>query len=263
VDETQTERWRSAIGPNADDYLRRFKRIGDAGGWAPSWNMAAFLHSTGWFCYRRMFDWAGLNLLAPFVLLIAMLLVAFVTPHSNLDSLAGILVLLYLVVVFVLLPVLADSIYYRRLRARLADPQAKVRTPSSFTMLGAFGTGALWLCIVYIAVAPMYGGYTPRAKVSEAILTASTTRTDVTNFFENERRLPRADEAERFRADQPSRYVERLVYEPQEKRIVITLREIQPGKRIAFYASEEDGKLTWTCRAIDVESKYLPSPCRP
>ena len=262
MDETQVERWRAAIGANAERYVQRFRRIRDAGGWAAGWNMAAFLHSTGWFWYRRMYGWSGFNALAPFLMLALLLAIGMVAPRSSLDSIAAIVGLSYLVLVFVLLPVIADSIYYRRLGKRLADPRATPLPPSALTLTGAIGAGLLWLCIVYVGAAPMYGDYTPRAKLSEAILTASATRTELTEFFEKERRLPRPEEAGRFSAHQPSRYVETLVYEPREKRIVVTLREIQPGKRFAIYASESDGKLAWTCRTIDVDPRQLPGMCR-
>jgi type IV pilus assembly protein PilA len=263
LDETQLERWRAAIGANAERYLGRFRRIEQAGGWAASWNTAAFLHSTGWFWYRRMFGLAGLNLLAPFLLLFLMVFVGSLVPHSNLDTFAGALVLFYLVVVFVLLPIAADSLYYRRLNARIADPRAKVHAPSAWTLIGALAIGTLWLGIIYIAVAPMYDGFTAgRAKVSEAVLAASGTRNDLTEFFEKERRLPGPAEAARFRTERPSKYVENVVYEPGANRVVVTLREIEPGKRFALHAIVKEGNLTWSCRTIDVETKYLPSTCR-
>lgn len=262
MDEAQLERWRAAIGANADHYLKRFKRIGKAGGWAPGWNIAAFLHSTGWFCYRRMFGFAGLNLLAPFVLLFLLVFVGSLVPHSNIDSFAVALAVLYLVALFVLLPLFADSLYYRRLNARIADPRAKVQPPSAWTLIGALGMGILWLGIVYIAAAPMYGGYSPRAKVSEALLAATGMRNDLNEFFEKERRLPGPAEAARFRAERPSKYVENVVYEPGANRVVVTLRDVEPGKRFALHATVREGNLTWSCRTIDLETKYLPSACR-
>jgi len=262
VDETQVERWRAAIGANADRYLRRFRRIREAGGWAAGWNTAAFLHSTGWFWYRRMYGWSGFNALAPFLVLALLLALGMAAPRSNLDSIAAIVGLSYLAAVFVLIPVVADSIYYRQLGKRLADPRATPRPPSALTLIGALGMGLLWLCIVYIAAAPMYADSTPRARMSEAILSASATRTEVSEFFANERRLPGPAEASRFRVAQPSKYVETVAYEPAEKRIVVTLREIQPGKRFALYADAKDGNIIWTCRTIDVDRKYLPSSCR-
>jgi len=262
VDETQVERWRAAIGANAERYVQRFRRIRDAGGWAAGWNTAAFLHSTGWFWYRRMYGWAGVNALAPFLVLALLLAIGMAAPRSSLDTIAAIAGLAYVVAMFVLVPVIADSIYYRQLGKRLADPRAATHPPSAFTLLGALGMGVLWLCIVFIGVSPMYADYTPRVKVSEAVLAASATKTRLTDFFEKERRLPRAEESGQFRAERPSRYVQTVVYEPAEKRIVVTLSEIQPGKRFALYAAIQDASLTWTCRSIDVDQKYLPRACR-
>ena len=37
---------------------------------------------------------------------------------------------------------------------------------------------------------------------------------------------------------------------------------IEAGKRFALYAAAKDGNLTWSCRSIDLETKYLPSACR-
>lgn len=44
--------------------------------------------------------------------------------------------------------------------------------------------------------------------------------------------------------------------------IVVTMRDPHAGKRFAFYAEERGGVLTWGCRTIDLESKYLPGSCR-
>jgi YD repeat-containing protein len=109
---------------------------------------------------------------------------------------------------------------------------------------------------------PAYGDYTPRAKVSEAILAAGSIRMQVTEFYDEHRRLPTLHEASRFRTERPSRWVETIGYDAAGKRIEVTLREIFPGKRFALQAHEGDGQLTWTCRTIDLEKKHLPASCR-
>ena len=264
-DETQLERWRAAIGTNAEYYLARFNGMEQAGGWAPGWNMAAFLHSTGWFCYRRMFGWALLNLAAPYGLLFAFGSAAYVlAPRANLDFPLLILAAAYLLAVFVLVPMFEDLIYYRRLRTHLADVRSAPRPPSAWTAVGGIALGAVWLAVVLamLVMNAAYGDYSMRAKLSEAVLAASGTRAGLTEFYDKERRLPGPEEAGRFRADRPSTWVESVVYQAAEKRIVVTLREIQPGKRFALYADERGGTLAWTCRTIDVEKKHLPAACR-
>lgn len=265
TDEAQLERWRASIRWNTERYLRCFRRIAEAGGWAPHWNMAAFLHSTGWFWYRRMFGWAVLNLVAPFALLFAFAFVfgaSTLAPGGNLDRPVLILAIAYLLMVFLVVPIYADSIYYRQLRARFASAQPAPRPPSVWTVLGAVALGLVWFALVLAMLLPAYGDYTPRAKVSEAILAASSIRTEVTAFYDENRRLPTPQEASRFRSDRPSRWVETIEYDAAERRIAVTLREIFPGKRFALHAHDSGGQVTWTCRTIDLEKKHLPASCR-
>ena len=263
MDETQFDRWRPAIRWNAEYYLRRFPRIASAGGWAPGWNMAAFLHSTGWFCYRGMFGWAFLNFAAPFIWLFGLLAATgMLGPSGNLDAPVLVLAAAYVIAVFVLVPVFADSIYYRGLKKRHAHPAAAPRPPSVWTALGGIAFGAAWSVLIAAMTIPAYGDYTPRAKVSEAVLAASAARTGIIEFHAEHRRLPAENEAGRFRSDRPSRWVESVVYEPAERRIVVTLREIQAGKRFALHAEEHGGQLAWKCRTINLERKYLPYSCR-
>jgi len=252
------EELRAAIGRNADRYLRRFERIAASdGGWVPGWNSAVFVHSTAWFCYRRMYGWAFLNLFAPFLLLFGVVFVGgWLAPGANLDRALVVVAAAYLLAVFVVVPVCADAIYFQRIRAGRCKP------PSIWTALGAAGCVIAWMALVIAMLLPAYGDYTPRAKVSEAILSSSSIRNEITEFYREQRRLPNEQEAIRFRADQPTRWVERIVYEPQGRRLVVTLREIFPGKRFALLAREEEGELRWNCRSIDLDQKYLPSACR-
>ena len=64
------DRWRAAIGPNADWYLERWRQI-DAKGSAINWNWAACLLSVFWFAYRKMW-------LPMFALLVANLVLGIV-----------------------------------------------------------------------------------------------------------------------------------------------------------------------------------------
>ena len=129
-------------------------------------------------------------------------------------------------------------------------------------MLGAVALGFVWFALVSAMLVPAYGDYTPRAKVSEAILAAGSIRTEVTEFYDEHSRLPTLHEASRFRTERPSRWVESVVYAPAAERIEVTMREIFPGKRFALHAHDSSGQLTWTCRTIDLEKKHLPASCR-
>ena len=70
ADSREEDRWRSAIGPNADWYLERWRQI-DAKGSPINWNWAACLLSVFWFAYRKMW-------LPMFALLVANLVLGIV-----------------------------------------------------------------------------------------------------------------------------------------------------------------------------------------
>src|SRR5512135_650176 len=94
------EALRTAIGRNAPHYLAHFERMQRSGRtWLPGWNSAAFLHSTGWFWYRRMYGWALLNLAAPVLLLLLLVFVVrwLVPADDGMDTVAAYAFVAYLV----------------------------------------------------------------------------------------------------------------------------------------------------------------------
>src|SRR2546430_11583456 len=102
---------RAALGANVERYEVQFKKIAAAGRrWVPGWNSAAFLHSTAWFFYRRMYGLAVLNLLAPWALLVALTTVGgWIVPRGNLDTAALPGFAAHLCIRFILAPLIADS----------------------------------------------------------------------------------------------------------------------------------------------------------
>ena len=256
---------RAAVGPGADYYLEKFEKI-DRTGRAATWNWPAFFASSGWLVYRGMGGYAVLNFLlpAPFLLLM-------IGPARG-TALAFLLLAAYLALAFVVIPLYANAFYYRHLQARItraaaageADQKAS-RSPSALRGAGAVLTGALaFLVPAALIVAPaMYADYTPRAKVSDGIMSIFSVRQAIDEFYAEHKRFPTQQEAQTFRAE-GSKYLRSAVYDAERRTIVITWGEESPfnGKRVALHAEEKDGAIYWRCRTIDLEKKYLPLTCR-
>lgn len=256
----EPERWRAAIGPRADHYLKRFEKIERAGGgWAPGWNSAACLHSTGWFWYRRMYGWALLNFFAPILMLMPLFFVSvwMGADGNNFDTAVKIIGAAYLATVFVLLPVYADSIYFHHLtRTNLAATR-----PSAWTALGAFGIALVPFVPVLVTFAE-YEHRANRERVTEGVLGASALKPPIGEYYEKHKRLPDAQEASQFRHSSPMNFTASVAWDAARKAIVATMGERFNGKRFEIVAEEKDGALVWTCRTIDLERKYLPASCR-
>ena len=260
------ERLRAAIGPRSEYYLGQFEKLESAGDrWVATWNWPAFFFSCGWFAYRRMGSLSLLNFFLP-ILFILVLIVLFGGESWRLILGA------YAVLAFGVLPAYANQLYYRhlaRLLARVAasaeDKKAKelLRPPSFVTGIEAFFTAVLAPVIPsFLIVAPqMYADYTVRSRVSEGIAMAYSIRQSVTDFYEANKRLPAAHEAEQFRLS-GGRYIQSVAYDAGKRMIMITTGERLGHKRLAIRAEEKDGRLSWTCRTIDLEQRYLPPACR-
>jgi len=260
IDKKQLE---AAIGPKAEYYLARFEAI-DAGRRA-GWNWPAFFLSTAWFSYRGMGGWAALNFVAPWVAAILMVL-----------SVPFLLVLsAYLVLFFVLVPLYADALYYRRIKKEVERTAAGGRPssptrPSSAVVIGLV---SVVFPLLFLVVGPaVHVDYTERSQVSEAISLMSGARTPVTEHFVDKGKWP--ESLKQVAGNTSGRYTERIEITSgagaASGPIVITatmkaseVRSAIAGKTVQ-YRSEDGGK-TWICSrgpANGVETKYLPGTCR-
>jgi len=252
MDAAEAARWEAALGRNAGHYLKSFERIRARGRWAPNWNSAAFLHSSAWFCYRRMYGLALLNFLAP-----ALLLTFFLPLHV--DAALPYIAVGYLICVFVVLPVFADAVYFEHLKGRLE----KAKPPSVWTGLAAAGLIALSMLLLVLLVRASYGDFSPRAKISEAILAGSRIRTEVTEFHEQHGRLPGAAEAAKLDTTVVSKYVESISWDASRNVALLSLRAPFGGKHIELRPVLQSGRLVgWRCASPDLDDKYLPRSCR-
>ncbi|MBI3371413.1 MAG: pilin [Betaproteobacteria bacterium] len=115
----------------------------------------------------------------------------------------------------------------------------------------------------FIAVAPAaYSDYHPRMRVVEGLRAAGAFRKQVDEFYGKHRRLPTPDEAVQFRDHGPAQNAHSVVYDAGKRMILVTFREGFAGKRVARHAEDQNGALSWTCRTVDVERRYLPSSYR-
>lgn len=267
----EQEQFRAAIGPRAQYYLERFEKFERAGGrWVATWNWPAFFISSAWFAFRRM----GGRSLGNFFLPILFIVLLYLLIGSGFQFLA---IAGYLALAFVAIPIYANLFYYRHLKAQIArlaasaeDKEAikSLRPPSFVTGIEAFLTAVLAFFIpaMLVSVPAMYADYTPRSKVSKGVALASTLKAPIAEFYDEHKRLPAPQEAGKFRVD-GGKYTQSVLYDAEKRMIVVTMGDAPQdprihGKRFAIHAEAKDGTISWSCRTIDLDPKYLPAACR-
>ncbi len=258
---------RAAIGPRAAYYLEKFEKFEREGdGWVATWNWPAFFFSSAWFAYRRMSGRSWLNFFLPLPFVVLML------DHAMGNELRLLIGTAYLALAFVAIPLYANQLYYKhlqRLIARAAAPtgdekaKERLRPPSFTSGVEAFLTAILALVIPYfLLVAPAaYDNYAPRSRVSEGVSLATLLKSPIAEFYAEHKRFPDAREAEKFRID-GGKYTQSVAYDAGKRMIVVTMGDRFKGQRFAMRAEEKSGTISWTCRTIDLEPRYLPAMCR-
>jgi hypothetical protein len=247
------------FGWNAGHYRKHFERMQRAGKiWLAGWNFAAFLHSTGWFWYRRMYGWSVLNLITPVVLLLMVVsVVQWLAPGNDMKLPVAAAGACYLVLVFGLLPLYADSLYLYRLKKDGKVP----RPPSILTAIGALLIIVIPALMVYVVAIAQYE-YGQRVRIREGVYAADELKKPVAEFYLAQRRLPGAQEAARFQYAKPMKFTASVGWDAGRGAIVVVLGERFDGKRFELAPVGKDGALEWTCRGIDLEQSLLPPNCR-
>lgn len=246
-------------GWNAGHYRKHFERMQRAQRrWLPGWNWAAFLHSTGWFWYRRMYGWSVLNLIAPVLLLLVLVLaVQWIVPESDLKIPSAVGAVAYLLLVFGALPLYADSLYLYRLHKDGAMPRA----PSVMTAVGALLVIVVPAMMTY-AVVSAQRDYSQRERIAEGLSAALTLKAPISEFYARERRLPGPQEAAQFNYSSALKHTASVGWDSARRAIVGNMGERFDGGRFEMAAVEKDGTLQWVCRPIELDRKYFPADCR-
>ena len=206
-------------------------------------------------------------LLPPVAAFFTPMLLMVLLPAPAMQFIPWLTLSVYLALAFVALPIYADTLYYRDLKRRIAD---RADSPARIAALAptwnsVLGGVVLGVCIpagIITVTLISHREFDTRVKVSDAIVAASHIRESVTAFHAQQKRLPSQEEA----AGLPSRVagtrVQSIAWDAAGQRIVITLATPMAGNQLALHAQVREGSIEWTCRNIDVPSKYVPISCR-
>lgn len=255
----------SAAGTrNARYYTHIFNQFENAeGAWRPSWNWGAFVCSTGWFLFRRMFVHGAINLAV--LLLVALPFAVHLTVEEA--SLAHGVLAVYLLIGLIAVPLVANWLYYVHLKRRLGAGGTTVPDMMSFGAAAAATTVAA-AAVLYAVVIGTGIDYEVRVHVVDAMLAAAPQKSAVENFVKQKGALP--DTAADASTLVPA--VGGAPVHPGIKfaeitaggvvRIAFTgFRHIN-GRWVEFVPTLNDKLVEWRCYNIDMPDHELPSLCR-
>ena len=270
------EAWRAAIGPkNTDYYLSRFEAR-HASGAAARWHWPAFFVTFYWLLYRKLWGWALLYFIAPYIVLFMLGILAAVAGDSG-ARFVGPLWILATLGFFVGPPLVANQVYFARCRALIERQRSVARSREHLLaqvearggtshvaaiIVGVFVVIALIGMLAAIAL-PAYNDYTKRAKVAEALVVGRQVAAQVGEHYQRTGALPLG--LEQLPAPvPPSRYIDAMRLDPSNGviEIGVVFGAAGGGKVYLVPAKDADGRITWTCKAAPGMRRVVPVSCR-
>lgn len=272
-----TGRFEAFVGPkNQSWYVSRFLQI-DSGDSRLGWHWPAFFVTFYWLLYRKMWLYALLYLIAPFVLAIpigAIVAAATNTPESG-AMLSG---LIWFGGYWLLPPMFATSLYYKHCNAKIdavsSTCPSKARQLAALAQKG--GTSSLALVIgifvfifmvgVIAAIAvPAYQQYATKAQLVQAEAVGKVASESVAAYFYEHQEIPETLEDAGFSVPLPNG-VREMTVDRQEGSITITLESqnrMVDGKTIVLSPSlDADKNVRWSCTSPEIEDSLLPQHCQ-
>ena len=137
------------------------------------------------------------------------------------------------------------------------------RKTSGFTLIELMIVIAILGILAAIAI-PAYQDYSVRAKVSEGLQLAAGAKTSVSEFFSSEGTLP----ADNAAAGLPTaaNITGNDVQSIAVANGVITITYANApiaGDTITLTPNTANGSISWTCAPGTIDTRYVPSSCRP
>ena len=176
--------WTAAIGKNAPYYLSRFARFEQVGASRVSWNWPALFVSSLWALYRKSWAAATLFFLLPFLVATAAGVLVAIGPHEEPPVYGLVVYGLAILVSWLIPPVFANGLYYRRIRALVKDAKAApLHILGQIALLSERGGtgGSVFVVAVFLGVIfsigilasialPAYQNYRLRAESAESLI---------------------------------------------------------------------------------------------
>ena len=146
------------------------------------------------------------------------------------------------------------------------------RIQQGFTLIELMIVVAIIGILAAVAL-PAYQDYTVRAKMSEVLLAASSMKTNVSEYYQVNSRMPTATGIQA--TSQQTKYVNTVVYSQTNTNVGVITASVQPVATSGLPANATGdiiltgtgntttGIVQWACSASStINTKYLPSSCK-
>ena len=264
MSEPDWAKFEAIVGPRWPAYRGTFQRFSRGGWW--SWNWAAFFATLAWLRYRKLYLWSWLY----FPLSSPVLIAWWAISRSGADACESALseggavwsttlALALLAASWLMPPLLANRLYFRRVQSLVAQDAEPEATGSVW---GALLVPPLVLPIA-LAGAPSFGNYRYRTFVADGVMLASAAQSALQQQLGDQGQMPRS--IEDLNVATSSKYVHHLVLDP-DGTLTAVFGDAAPalaGHSISLTPRRDEVQIvSWQCHSENLPKQCLPRACR-
>ena len=272
----QEEFYKAAIGPkNQSYYLSIFQRFENDGKAGVSWHWPAFFITFYWLLYRKMWRNALIYFFLPYLVMIPLVIIGAMAGNAA-NAVIGFGYFLYLVGIFLLPPLYANTLYYQHCNKKIIEAKASShdmqRQLGELSGKGGTSNVALIIVLVFAFIAaigilaaiaiPAYQDYTTRARLAEAASVGNSAAESIAQYYYQHQAVPSSLDVAGFTASLPSS-VKNIAVDSQNGIVSITMATAPiEGKELLLVPSlDTNNQITWKCMSLEIPDKYLPRQC--
>ena len=257
-----------AVGRRANEqrstqrYLKLFARFdkGSGVGRFFSWNWSAFFCTFPWLAFRRLPGFALLYFVLAY-LLAPIQLFAWHRSCPGEMGLPFVVVAAWVPFTFLLMPAIADWLYYRRARRVAMEAYEKrfeEKIGTSASTAAQFVVGGAVVFLVFFSTVGSYRPVSHRVELADVVRAAVGARNAVDEFHARHGRLPGAGEVGPFSTGPKVRSTT-----VDDRGVVTAVSELRgfEGKSIVYTPAVADGRIAWKCSTPDIDFRFLPAEC--
>ena len=137
---------------------------------------------------------------------------------------------------------------------------------NGFTLVELMITVAIIAVLSAIAI-PSYQGYVIKAQIAEGLYIASSAKIDILDFHAKTGTMPSNNLTAGYGGASSNKIVSSEI---NDGKIHILFNGTEVNKEIqnktiilAPYVNDENNVLHWSCESYDIDTKYIPTACRP
>lgn len=273
----QVELYKALIGPNNQSYyLERFLNYDKTGAVGLGWHWPAFFVTFYWFLYRKMWLNAFLYFISPFIF---SFIIGFIFSFLGVEE-SNIIVftqLILIVIIFFVLPSMANRLYYRHIQKKISRIQQQFRDTrqqleraekqggtSSIVLILATIFGFIFVIGILAAIAiPAYQSYVQRAQFISFQEKVKQDQNYITEYYNTKQQFPERMDSVSTQKPFPQ-IIKGVMFNVSGDILVEVETSAHSGTGLVTYSPiiENHQIQGWSCHSEGVVKQILPANCR-